>query len=127
MMKPILREKEVNIVALLIKGKSTKEVAKSLDFSQAIVNQMRRKHCSSLELPQRGCGEFLTTLEKWLVVGLVTVGGLKTTVEATRVLRVDMEVGFCDNTLWNALRDVGLRACEKIPKPYLQQFTKIKL
>jgi hypothetical protein len=34
---------------------------------------------------------------------------------------VDREVGFCDNILRNALRDVGLRACEKIPKPYLSQ------
>jgi DNA-binding CsgD family transcriptional regulator len=30
MTKPISREKEVDIVALLIKGKSTREVAKSL-------------------------------------------------------------------------------------------------
>jgi hypothetical protein len=42
-------------------------------------------------------------------------------VEAAKVLRVDMEVGFCDNTLRNALRDVGLRACEKISKPSLSQ------
>ena len=31
-MKPISRENEVNIVALLIKGKSTREVVKSLDI-----------------------------------------------------------------------------------------------
>ena len=37
------------------------------------------------------------------------------------MLREDREVGFCDNTLWSALRDVGLSACEKIPKPYLSQ------
>jgi hypothetical protein len=37
------------------------------------------------------------------------------------VLKVDREVGFCDNTLRNALRDVGLKACEKIPKPSLSQ------
>jgi hypothetical protein len=30
---------------------------------------------------------------------------------------VDREVGFYDNTLQISLRDVGLRACEKIPKP----------
>jgi hypothetical protein len=50
---------------------------------------------------------------------LVIVGGLETTVDAAKVLRVDREVKSCDNTLQNALRDVGLRACEKIPKPYL--------
>jgi transposase len=121
MMKPISREKEANIVALLIKGKSTREVAKSLGFSQSIVNRMRRKHCSSLELPQRGRREILTTSEKRLAVRLVIVGGLETAVEAAKVLRVNREVGFCDNTLQNALRDAGSRACEKIPKPSLSQ------
>ena len=52
---------------------------------------------------------------------LVIVGGLETAVEASKVLTVDMEVGLCDNTLRNALRDVGLRACEKIPKFYLSE------
>jgi hypothetical protein len=54
-------------------------------------------------------------------VRLVIVGGLEMAIEAAKVLRVDREVGFCDNTLRNALRDVGLRACEKIPKPCLSQ------
>jgi hypothetical protein len=35
---------------------------------------------------------------------------------------MDREVGFCDNTLRNALRDVGLRACKKIPKPCLSEW-----
>jgi DNA-binding NarL/FixJ family response regulator len=52
MMKPISREKEVDIVALLIKGKTTREVAESLDFSQSTMNRVRRKHYSSLGLPQ---------------------------------------------------------------------------
>ena len=82
---------------------------------------MRRKHCNSLELPQRGCREILIPSEKRLAVRLVIVGGLETTVEATKVLRMDKEVGFCDNTLQNVLTDVGLRACEKIPKPSLSQ------
>jgi hypothetical protein len=38
------------------------------------------------------------------------------------VLTMDREVGFCDNTLRNALRDVGLRACKKIPKPCLSEW-----
>jgi hypothetical protein len=80
---------------------------------------MRRKHLSSLELPQRGRQEILTALEKRLAMRLVTVGGLEMVVEAAEVLRVDREIGLCDNTLQNTLRDVGLRACEKIPKPCL--------
>ena len=105
----------------MIKGKNIREVAKSLDFSQSTMNRMRRKHYSSLELPQRCPWEILTTFENWLVVWFVIVGGLETTVEVAKVLRVDREVGFYDNTLRNALRDVGLEACEKILKPYLSQ------
>ena len=52
---------------------------------------------------------------------LVTVGGLETAIRVAKVLREDREVGFCDNTLRSALRDAGLSACEKIPKPCLSQ------
>ena len=120
-MKLISRESEVNIVALLIKGKSTREVTKSLGFSQSTVNRVRRKCCSSLELPQRGRREILTPSERRLAVRLVTIGGLETAFKATKVLRLDREVGLCDNILRNALRNVGLRACEKISKPCLSQ------
>ena len=52
---------------------------------------------------------------------LVTVGGLETAVQASKVLREGREVGFYDNTLWSSLRDAGLSACEKILKPCLSQ------
>jgi len=52
---------------------------------------------------------------------LVTIGGLETTIQAAKVLREGREVGFCDNTLQSALRDVGLSACEKLPKPCLSE------
>ena len=52
---------------------------------------------------------------------LVTVGGLETEVQVAKVLREGREVGFCNNTLWSALRDARLSACEKIPKPCLSQ------
>jgi hypothetical protein len=80
MMKPILRDKEVDIVALLINSKSTRQVAKSLNFSQSTVNRVKKKHFSRLILPQRGCRETFTFSEKRLVVRLVTVGGLETAV-----------------------------------------------
>lgn len=121
MMKPISREKETNIVALLMKGKSTREVAKSLGFAQSTVNRVRKKHCSSLELPKRGRREILSASEKKLALRLVTVGGLETATEVANLLRVNREVGFCDNTLRKALRDGGLKAFEKMPKPCLSQ------
>ena len=80
------------------------------------MNRVRKKHCSNLELPKRGVPKILTTSERRRAVHLVTVGGLETVVQVAKVLREGREVGFCDNTLWSALRDAGLSACEKIPK-----------
>ena len=51
-MKPISKDKVRDIVAFLIKGKSTRVVAKSLSFSQSMMNRVRKKHCSNLELPK---------------------------------------------------------------------------
>jgi transposase len=121
MMKPISGDKVRDIVALLMKAKSTRVVAKSLGFSQSTVNRVRKKHCSDLELPKRGVPKILSTSERRRAVCLVTVGGLETAVHAAKVLREGREVGFCDNTLRSALRDVGLSACEKIPKPCLSK------
>ena len=85
------------------------------------MNRVRKKHCSNLELPKRGVPKILTTSERRRVVRLVKVGGLETAVQAAKVLREGREVGFYDNTLWSALRDARLSACEKIPKLCLSQ------
>ena len=110
-----------DIVVLLMKGKSIRVVAKSLGFSQSTVNRMRKKHCSNLELPKRGVPKIFTTSKRRRTVRLITVGGLEIVVQAAKVLREGREVGFCDNTLRSTLRDAGLSACEKIPKPCLSQ------
>jgi len=52
---------------------------------------------------------------------LVIVEGLEIVIAVAKVLKVGREVGFFDNTLQNVLRDVGLKACEKIPKRCLSQ------
>ena len=120
-MKSILGDNVRDIVALLMKGKNTRVVAKSLDFSQSTVNRVWKKHCSNLELPKRGVPKILTTSERRRAVRLVKVGRLETAVQAAKVLREGREVGFYDNTLRSALRDARLSACEKIPKPCLSQ------
>ena len=108
-----------DMVTLFMKGKSTRVVAKSLGFSQSTVNRVRKKYCSNLELPKRDVPKILTTSERRRAVRLVTIGGLEIAVQATKVLREDRKVDCCDNTLRSALRDAGLSAYEKIPKPCL--------
>jgi len=63
-MKPIAREKARNIVALLMKGKNTRVVPKSLGFSQGTMNRVRKKHCSSSKLPKQGVPKILTTSKR---------------------------------------------------------------
>ena len=50
---------------------------------------------------------------------LIIVERLKPTIKVVKVLILDKKVEFCDNTLQNTLRDVGLMIHEKIPKSYL--------
>jgi hypothetical protein len=48
---------------------------------------------------------------------VVTVGGLETATKASKVLRREMGVKMCDNTLRNALREQGLSSFTKVKKP----------
>lgn len=64
MIEPISEDKVRDIVALLMKGQSTRVVTKSLGFSQSTVNRVRKKHCSNLELPKQGAPKILTTSER---------------------------------------------------------------
>lgn len=120
-MRPLLKKEEVDIIALFMKGSRTRMVAKFLGFSQSTVNRERKKHCSSLKLLQQGCSRILTVSENCQVVCLITIRGLITAIEATKVSRVDKEVGFCDNTLRRAMRSAGLIACEKVLKSCLSR------
>ena len=79
-MKPISGDKMRDIVAILMKGQSTRVVAKSLGFSQSMVDRVRKKHCSNLELPKRSVPKILTTSKRRRAVRLLTVGGLETAV-----------------------------------------------
>ena len=81
-----------DIVALLMKGKSTRVVAKSLGFSQSTVNRVRKKHCNDLELPKRGVPKIFSTSERRRAMRLVTVGGLESVVHAAKMLRKGRKV-----------------------------------
>jgi len=41
-MRPISQEKEQNIVALIERGRSSREIAKSVNLAQSIVNRARK-------------------------------------------------------------------------------------
>ena len=49
-MRPISQEKEQNIVALIEKGRSSREIAKSVGLAKSIVNRVRKRLSTSVVL-----------------------------------------------------------------------------
>jgi transposase len=120
-MRPISWEKEQNIVALIEKGRSSREIAKSVGLAQSTVNRVRKRLSTGVALSKGGRPKVLTKWEKRYASRLVIVGGLETATEASKVLRRETGVKMCDNTLRNALREQGLSSFTKVKKPALSQ------
>lgn len=120
-MRPISREKEQNIVALIERGNTSREIADIVGLSQSTVNRVRKRLPHNLELSKGGRPKVLTEWEKRYASRLVTVGGLQTATEVAKVLRRETGVEMCDNTLRNALREQGLSSFTKVEKPFLSQ------
>src|SRR6478672_4363637 len=106
-MRPISRDKEANILALIEKGNSSRKIARSLGLSQSTVNRVRKRHSHNLDLSKGGRPRVLTEQVKQYASRLVTVGGLETATEVAKVIRRETGVQMCDNTLRNALREQG--------------------
>ena len=53
-MRPISRQKEQNIVALIKKGMSSREIAKSVGLVQSTINRVRRRLSTSVALSKGG-------------------------------------------------------------------------
>jgi transposase len=85
-MRRISQEKEQNIVALIERGRSSREIAKSVGLAQSTVNRVRKRFSTSVALPKGGRPKVLTEREKRYASWLVTVGGLETATEASKVL-----------------------------------------
>jgi transposase len=113
-MRPISWEKEQNIIALIEKGRSSREIIKSVGLAQSTVNRVRKRLSTSVALSKGGRPKVLTKWEKCYASRVVTVGGLETATEASKVLWREMGVKMCDNTLRNALREQRLSSFTKL-------------
>ena len=67
-------------------------------------------------LSKEGRPKVLTKWEKRYASWLVTVGGCEKTTKTSKVLRREMGVKMCDNTLRNALREEGVFSFKKMKK-----------
>ena len=76
-MRPISQEKEQNIVALIEKGRSSREIAKSVGLAQSTINRVRKRLSTSVALSKGGRPKVLTKWEKRYASRLVTVGGFE--------------------------------------------------
>ena len=106
---------------MIEKGRSSKEIAKSVGLAQSTVNKVRKRLSTSVTLSKGGRPKVLTEWEKRYASQLVTIGGLETATEALKMLRREMGVNMCDNTLRNALREQGLSSFTKVKKHALSQ------
>jgi transposase len=59
-MRPISREKEQNIVALIEKGRSSREIAKSVGLAQSTINRVRKRFSKNVALSKGGHPNVLT-------------------------------------------------------------------
>ena len=53
-MRPISKDKEDNIVALIEKGNSSREITRSLGLSQSTANRVRKRHSHNLDFSKGG-------------------------------------------------------------------------
>ena len=73
-MRSISREKEQNVVALIEKKRSSREIAKSIGLAQSTVNRVRKRLSTTVPLSKGGCLKVLTEWKKRYASRLVIVG-----------------------------------------------------
>ncbi len=82
-MRPIVREKEQNIVALIEKCRISREIVEIVGLLQSIVKKVRKQLSHDLELSKGGRPRILTQWERYYASCLVIVGNLETATHAT--------------------------------------------
>ena len=84
MVRPLSQGKQQNVLSLLQKGCSVREIAKSLHVGKSSVQRLRKKHFPDAELSVGGRPRKLTSAMEWSCVTSVTRGKVSTAREATK-------------------------------------------
>ena len=92
-----------------------------MGLAQSTVNKVRKRLSTSVALSKGGRSKVLIKWEKHYASRLVIVGGLETATKASKVLRREMGVKMCNNTLKNVLREQGLSSFTKVKKHALSR------
>ena len=97
-----------NILSLLEKGNSIRDIAKKHHVSKSKIQKIHIKHFPNLAVSVGGCPKKLSLQNKHFLVREITSGRSKTGVEARKKLKADLGINVCDNTVRNTLREAGV-------------------
>jgi transposase len=120
-MKPTSQKKKESIISFLQKGLSTRQVAAKLSVSKSTVASISKE--SDLGVPKSKGGRpgILSDRGKTFCVQKVTRDRLPNAVKVKKTLENDLGIVCNAETVPRALREKGLGAIEKQPKPLLRK------
>jgi len=118
-MKQTSKNIESNIVNRIQNGLSNHEIAKGVGISRATVNRIANRVFPGRMIEKKGRPPKLTPRDKLYCVRQITMGGKETAMDVRRSLENDVGVSVCNNTVCNALREMGVGSIVKPKKPYL--------
>lgn len=108
-----------DIIAQLTQGKSAREVAENLNMSKSTVGRLRKQYLADQKVQKGGRPAKLSQPTKRFCVRAATSKGLDTAVAVTKMLENDLEIKVNEHTVRRALQEAGLKAREKVSKPFL--------
>ena len=118
-MRAISNQLHDDILAMIDKGLSDRQIAKSKSVGRSTVQRIRRDKRLDAVHQKYGRPSSLTTRDRQFLVRAVTVKGNKTAVQANQVLCSELGTVVSDATVRRALKKKGLEAEVKKKKPKL--------
>ena len=81
---------------MIEKGRSSREIAKSVGLAQSTINRVSKRLSTNVALSKGGHPKVLLEWERCYASWLVIVGGIETIIEAVKVLQGEIDVKMCD-------------------------------
>jgi len=118
-MKPISKGTSDNIISLLDKGLSLRQIAIQLGVSHSTVTRERLKARSNIQKRHSGRLSKLTIADKRKIVRTITSGNANNAAQLAQELKKSTTINVSAYTIRRTLKGAGLRAITKKKKPRL--------
>jgi transposase len=119
-MKPTSQNKRDSIISLLKNGLSTRQVAEKLSIGKSTVAKIGKECDLGVSKSKGGRPSILSDRNKTYCVQKVTRDRVSNAVKVTKALENNIGILCNPETVRRALREKGLGAIEKQPKPLLR-------